>query len=76
MLLAELVESTLEMLQATYDARVTASVLEPYPRLRALHARVLTLPTISAFKASPNWMPFPAGDVGREYVRNVRTVMG
>ena len=76
-LLAELVDSTIEMLQATHDndERVASSFLHPYPRLRALHAQVLALPTIKSFKASPNWMSFPAGRVGREYVTNVNTVM-
>lgn len=63
------------MPQATYDDQVAESVLKPYPRLRALHGRVRDLPGIKSFKASANWMPFPAGRTGREYVANVRTVL-
>ena len=43
--------------------------------LRELHAHVVALPAIAAFKTSANWMPFPAGRVGQDYVRNVRTVL-
>ena len=74
-MLAELVESTTEALEATFGAGAVAQVLEPFPLLRALHAHVVALPAIQAFKASPNWMPFPAGEVGRAYVKNVRTAM-
>ena len=74
-LLAELCESTQEAFAQTFSEQVADQVLSPYPLLRALHAHVLALPAIVDFKASANWMPFPAGQVGAEYVRNVRTVL-
>ena len=75
-LLAEIVESTSEAFEATFGAQAVVQVLEPFPRLRQLHTHVMGLPAIVEFKASANWMPFPAGVAGREYVRNVRTAMG
>jgi glutathione S-transferase len=74
-LLAELVESTSEMIEATFGAQANAEVLAPFPLMRTLHAHVRALPTIASFKQSENWMPFPAGDVAKAYVRNVRTVL-
>ena len=74
-LLAELVDSTVEALSATYTPAAATAALEPFPKLRSLHAHVLGLPQIQAFRASTNWMPFPAGQVGRDYVKNVRTVL-
>ena len=74
-LLAELVESTQEAFAQTLGEQAAEQVLSPYPLLRSLHACVLALPAIVDFKASANWMPFPAGQVGTEYVRNVRTVL-
>ena len=74
-LLAELVDSTIEALSATFSPSAADSAFEPYPKLRALHAHVLGLPQIQAFRASTNWMPFPAGQIGRDYVKNVRTVL-
>ena len=64
-----------EALEATFGARAVEAVLGPFPLLRALHAHVAKLPTMLAFKASTNYMPFPAGEVGRAYVANVRTAM-
>ena len=40
-----------------------------------LHAHVLALPAIQGFVGGPNWFAFPAGDVGKAYVRNVRNVL-
>ena len=74
-LLAELVDSTVEAFSVTFAPAAADTALEPYPKLRALHAHVLGLPQIQAFRASANWMPFPAGQVGRDYVKNVRTVL-
>ena len=74
-LLAELVDSTSEAFAATFGPQAAVSVLEPFPRLRALHEHITSLPEIQAFKRSDNWFPFPAGQVGAEYVRNVRTVL-
>lgn len=74
-LLAELVESTREAFEATFGAGAATQVLGPYPLLRALHEHVLALPAIVDFRASANFMPFPAGEVGRAYVLNVRTAM-
>mmetsp|Transcript_125445 Transcript_125445/g.267833 ORF Transcript_125445/g.267833 Transcript_125445/m.267833 type:complete len:233 (-) Transcript_125445:87-785(-) len=75
-LLAELVESTREMVESVSNAaKATQLVHDPFPNLRALHAHVLSLPRIKEFMSSPNWFPFPAGDVGRRYVRNVQTVL-
>merc|ERR1719271_64573 len=63
-LLAELVESSREAVQSVYGAAKAAElVLTPYPQLSALHAYVLSLPSISAFMASSNWFQFPAGDI-------------
>jgi len=75
-LLAELIESTQEALEATFGQQAVTQVLQPYPLLCALHTHVVALPAIKMFKASANWMPFPSGEVGRAYVLNVRTVMG
>lgn len=75
-LLAELVESSREAVQSVYGAAKAAElVLTPYPQLSALHAYVLSLPSISAFMASSNWFQFPAGDIGQKYVANVQTVL-
>lgn len=75
-LLAELVESSREAVESVSDAaKATTHVLQPYPKLRALHAHVLSLPGIKAFMASPNWFPFPAGEHGKKYVANVQTVL-
>ena len=74
-LLAELVDSTIEALRTTLVPRAVDAALGPYPKLRALHSHVLGLPQIQAFQASTNWMPFPEGQVGRDYVMNVRTVL-
>ena len=74
-LLAELVDSTSEAFSATFEPAMADSVLQPFPRLRALHAHVLALPQIQAFRTGPNWMAFPEGQVGRDYVTNVRTVL-
>ena len=75
-LLAELVDSTIEALSAaTFGPPAVDAALGPYPKLRALHSHVLGLPQIQAFRVSTNWMPFPEGQVGRDYVMNVRTVL-
>ena len=74
-LLAELIDSTLEAFSATFAPTVAYAALEPFPKLRALHAHVLGLPQIQTFRAGPNWMPFPEGQVGRDYVQNVRSVL-
>ena len=74
-LLAELIESTTEALQTTYGPQAVTQVLEAFPLMRKLHEHVVALPAIQSFKASPNWMPFPAGEVGKAYVLNVRTAM-
>ncbi len=74
-LLAELLDSTQEAFEATFGSQAAVQVLEPYPQLRTLHAHVVSLPAIKQFKASANWMPFPAGAIGRAYVENVRTAM-
>lgn len=76
-LLAELVHSTVEAFEATsgFGQQAVDALLVDFPRLRAIEQHVLALPTIVAFMASPNCMPFPAGDVGKAYVRNVRTVL-
>ena len=74
-LLAELVESTREAFEATFGAPVAEQALAQFPKLRTLHAHVVRLPAIREFKASANWMPFPAGEAGRQYVQNVRTAM-
>ena len=74
-LLAELVDSTLEAFSATFAPAMADSILQPFPKLRALHAHVLALPQIQAFRAGPEWMPFPEGAVGKAYVKNVRTVL-
>ena len=74
-LLAELCHSTTEAFEATFGAAAAATLLEPYPQLRALHAHVLALPAIQGFVGGPNWFAFPAGDVGKAYVRNVRNVL-
>ena len=74
-LLAELVDSTIEALSAAFAPPVADAALGPYPKLRALRSHVLSLPQIQAFRASTNWMPFPEGQVGRDYVTNVRTVL-
>jgi len=75
-LLAEVVESSREAVESVSDStKASALVLEPYPKLRALHAHVLSLPAIKAFMTSPNWFPFPAGETGRRYVANVQTVL-
>ena len=68
-------ESTQEAFEATFGAEVASKVVAPFPLLRALHAHVLGLPAIVEFKESDNWMPFPAGETGRAYVQNVRTVL-
>merc|ERR1719487_2963642 len=61
-LLAELVESSREAVQSVSDStKAAAFVLTPYPHLSALHAHVLSLPSIRGFMASQNWFPFPAG---------------
>ena len=75
-LLAELVESTQEAFAQTLGEQAAEQVLSPYPLLRTLHARVLTLTAIVNFKASANWMPFPAGQVGKEYAEHVRAALG
>ena len=75
-LLAELVHSATEAFSETFGPEISASMLEPYPRLRALHAHVVGLPQVQAFMAGPNWFPFPAGKIGVDYVRNVRDVLG
>lgn len=67
-LLAELVESCCE-------AVGESSLLDAYPKLKALHAHVLALPPIQTFMGGANWFAFPKGDVGARYVRNVRTVL-
>mmetsp|Transcript_30326 Transcript_30326/g.79480 ORF Transcript_30326/g.79480 Transcript_30326/m.79480 type:complete len:234 (+) Transcript_30326:120-821(+) len=75
-LLAEFVESSREAVESMYGCDQAAKlVLAPYPRLRALHQHVLSLPTIKAFMTSENWFPFPAGTVGQKYVENVQTVL-
>ena len=74
-LLAELVESTMEAFASTFGASAADEVLKPFPRLHALHSYVIALPAIVKFKQSDNYMPFPAGEVGIAYVHNVRTVM-
>lgn len=74
-LLAELIESTQEAFEATFGSPAAVEILKPYPQLRMLHEHVVSLPAIKQFKASDNWMPFPAGAVGRAYVENVRTAM-
>ena len=74
-LLAELVHSTSEAIRATYGDEAITSMLEPFKRLRGTYEHVLALPEISAFMAGPNWFAFPVGQVGKEYVRNVREVL-
>jgi len=76
-LLAELVHSSTEAFEGTFDdgGSIISNLLEPYPKCRALHSHVLALPAIKSFMNGPNWFAFPAGQVGREYVRNVQTVM-
>jgi glutathione S-transferase len=74
-LLAELVHSTLEALTATFGDEAGSQVLGPFPKCRAVHAHVLALPEITQFMNGPNWFAFPAGQVGKDYVRNVQTVL-
>ena len=74
-LLAELVHSSIEAFDATFGDTAASQILEPYTKCRALHAHVLGLPEIKGFTSGPNWFPFPAGQVGRDYVRNVQTVL-
>ena len=50
-------------------------IIKPYPRLTALHKYVMALPEIAAFKAGPNYKVFPAGNVAKAYVKNVRSVL-
>lgn len=77
-LLAELVQSTVEAFSATpsFGAGAASSVLQSFPKLRALHEHVLALPEMQEFLRSPNHMPFPSGETGKTYVKNVRTVLG
>jgi glutathione S-transferase len=74
-LLAELVDSTSEAFAATFGPEAAVGMLAPFSKLRALHQHVTGLPEIQALKNSDNWFPFPAGKVGADYVRNVRTVL-
>ena len=76
-LLGEVVHSSLEAFSATYREGdvFAAKVLEPYPKCMALHDHVVALPEIREFMTGPNWFTFPAGQVGREYVHNVQTVL-
>jgi len=75
-LLTEFVESSREAVESIYGGDQAAKlVLAPYPRLRALHQHVLSLPQIKSFMTSDNWFPFPAGTIGHKYVENVQTVL-
>lgn len=53
------------------------SILEPYPKLAAVRKRVLALPGVAAYLASPKRYPFPLdAAVSAAYVKNVQTVLG
>ena len=71
-LLAELVQSNLE---AAHGGDGEA-LLAPYPALRAAWVHVLALDRIKAYLAGPQRQPWPEGDVGRAYWRNVQVVLG
>ena len=74
-LLAELYHSCHEALASAAGEEAAAATLSTYGRMTALHDHVLALDQIRAFVEGPNWFPFPAGNVGKAYVRNVRTVL-
>ena len=65
----------MKCLSCARPSQAVTQVLEAFPLMRKLHEHVVALPAIQSFKASPNWMPFPAGEVGKAYVLNVRTAM-
>ena len=49
--------------------------LDGFPSCKALHAKVLSMPGVAAYLASPERHPFPQGEVGDAYVRNVQEVL-
>ena len=46
-----------------------------YPKLVALHKRVVAVPSLRAYLDSERRYPFPEGDIGVAYVANVNTVL-
>ena len=74
-LIAELVSSTQEAFDMTFGVGTAKGQLAQFPQLLALHAHVVALPQMVDFMAGPNWFAFPAGTVGRDYVKNVQTVL-
>jgi len=52
-------------------------ILVPYPKIAAVRKRILALPGVAAYLASPKRYPFPKDlAVAATYVRNVQSVLG
>jgi glutathione S-transferase len=53
-------------------------ILDSYPNIKALHAKVVALPDIKAYLESPRRYPAPlcGTEVAQQYVANVNTVLG
>ena len=67
-LIAELVEGAIPIVPAEFWAA--------YPKVVALHQRVVAVPSIRTYLDSDRRYPFPDGDVGVAYVANVNAVLG
>merc|ERR1712039_335442 len=67
-LLGELAEEMREMVP---------TILRPYPKLAAVHSRILALPGIKKYLASDKRFPFPkvGTDIAPKYVANVNKVL-
>jgi len=58
-------------------ARLSPGCLDPYPLCQALVASITAIPSVAAYLEDPTRRyPFPEGEIGVAYVKNVRTVLG
>ena len=67
-LLAELIEGATPL--------VPAAFWRAYPKVRSLHRRVVSLPSLREYLTSDRRYPFPEGEIGSAYVHNVSQVLG